>query len=92
VEEPAKRARCWRARLSDEEEPERPPSLTGVTFKKAPRAEPDAPEADFGLARALAIKFNELAVEAATTAAEASGSEDVLAAVPRVEYLVSEGV
>jgi len=42
-----------------------------------------------GLARSLAVNLKELAVEYAATAAEASGSEETLAARPVVRYRVA---
>ena len=47
-----------------------------------------APADPLGLARSLALQLNDAAQEVATVAAEASGSEDVLAARPRVRYRV----
>ena len=47
-----------------------------------------APENLLGLARALATQIKEEALEVAATAAEASGSKEVHAVVPDVQYRV----
>jgi hypothetical protein len=44
-----------------------------------------------GMAEALAKSWKEDAIEIATTAAEASGSEEVLGAVPQIRYRLLNG-